>query len=330
MRRQAGCLFLRKKNPGLDNGSGITVVIGKKCAEGECRPDVDIMTHSTMTGTCKVSEVASSTQFAGESCTVNDDCNIMSSQFTVQNCTSANKCYGKIVGEPCANNWQCVVGSFCFSNATSGESNCTKQYTTGTNCTSEKQCVNNNYCQFASLDAPNGQCQPYATVQENGLYYNFQNADACVSGYSKNTTADQKTQQCWYPDYSDPSKAVDGFVKCSYHDVSLNYTDNTTKECQCGYNANGDAYYPLAPKQKPKAFDELQAAKIKTYSDNCHTEKRSICNNALDNNNDALKEYLTKLDASVKANLYKDKVPCVSGSSIKVSLIILALVTFMF
>jgi len=313
-----------------EKGDGINITLWNTCQKNEtCSYGLPgqgdtIFDQYTVNGTCVNEKTMTTKRFAGEECDSANTC-------FVGDCT-AGKCPGQTVGTNCTTTIDCNAGYYC--NATSL---CNTQLTEGATCVSTWDCANNYGCfdgkctawGSKAVDTDLGATSKWEdTLAENVAFFCELGEAIVVDGsykcskttYAGTTAADNKT----------------GFATCNWGD-DCNYSNGNqtyTVKCQCGYNAAGQGYCPLASGSNldlyKKGFSSFVSA---AYNNKCHSENRFNCYIApdaklLDNLNDLSHK-------TVKAHLFYDAVSCASdvlGSAfINMSVALLAvLVAFLF
>jgi len=219
------------------------------------------------------------------------------------------------LGNTCKNTNECVAGLFC--NATIGK--CQAQVSKGANCTVSEQCLNYQFCLFNDTNTiTNGVCTNYGSVAY-GMPVNTdltKETPELVCATASLVPVNSSVSFCGYVDYFDYTAQnvdSDGFVKCNYEDLCF-YTDGSSKDCECGYNAAGQGYCPMAPARKQSKFNTYATTLAASYNNTCHTSHRSgVCSQTT-----YVGFALQATDAykkSVTSNKYVDAVSCMAVSS---------------
>jgi hypothetical protein len=236
---------LASQNPLNEDGSEITISLSKTCKDDEeCKGLENIWTEDSVSGTCVIKDPHPDKQLVrlpGEECNEIHKC-IDEGKFKSE-CFNG-KCSGQEEDEACEDTSECLVGLYCNG------STCQPQVALNGDCNDVFDCQNHLACY-------KGKCIEFGKLKENedisknsiGLFYeNPRKIFLCESG---EVSFDEEETFCAVHRYADESKKnmnSDGFVKCNWGEKCY-YTDGKTNEerdCECGYNAEGQGYCPLS------------------------------------------------------------------------------------
>ena len=198
-------------------------------------------------------------RYPGEDCEENTDC-------------SSNKCENKIcsgikLNNKCNSTDQCLKGLFCSSKT----NRCEYQRNIFESCDNSFDCQNNLLCY-------NGLCQDVLYKFDIGTKIKDDSVSAefyCKYGFAINGI-------CAKNKYLDQSKIEDKFIKCnSNSDCKYRiYPENLgiiEKNCECGYNSNGDSYCPLDIDSNEIGWENYYKILKFKFTNDCHSFSRFKC-----------------------------------------------------
>ena len=305
-------------NPLLENGNNISIILNPfSCSEKEyCTlPEENklinsslIMKKVSMEGQCKIYQGKKEIKrYPGESCNINSDCLLDNS------ICKEGKCTGVEEGGTCNETKQCLAGLYCNK----VDNQCVKQKKEGEKCVEGWDC--NNY-----LGCYKGRCIKFGTLKK-GIKITNQSAPfpgndlrnyLCITG-ELNEVNGLAGDFCVVNDYEshwleDFRKKPDkkGYIKCNYGEKCIynNGRNNITKNCECGYNSNGQGYCPLPSSRNLNAWKERIQFIADSANNNCHTLSRLNC---YENNN---YEYFVKQrtyeSKTTEAHLFYNSIDC--------------------
>jgi hypothetical protein len=212
--------------------------------ENKCKPDEfcqvtpnpwDAFSKSKdpVEGSCKKKseQLNKEKRWPGEACDAENTC--------LQGDCKDGSCPGAKAGEECKQHNDCIVGTFC--QLEQGKGTCTKQLGSGEKCTGSYQCQNKYLC-FED------KCQAVYFSQKKGAKVPIKNGFPSAYFCEFGTVDDEGV--CSEIVHED--KVNDkGMVPCTAGDKCKYIWDNgttktkDTKECQCGFNADAQAYCPI-------------------------------------------------------------------------------------
>lgn len=245
---------LASHNPFNEDGSDIKVSLSKVCKDNQlCRGIENIWTEDSVNGTCDEKEPhpeITKVRLPGEDCDDNHLC--IDTQDFVSQCVN-NQCTGKKEKEICETTTECLAGLYC------NEATCVPQVKQGEDCKETYDCENHLACY-------KGKCIEFGTLKENDdlsfesigqLKENPRKRLLCEYGQ---VSFDEEEAFCAVHRYTEETKknaSSDGFVKCDWGQ-KCSYTDGKMveeRECQCGYNAEGQGYCPLSQDDRNILFN---------------------------------------------------------------------------
>jgi hypothetical protein len=215
--------------------------------------------NNSFNATCIAKEVPLVARYPGEACTEENDCFVATSS-----CVN-KKCNGTAIGGTCSDDNLCLSGSFCNG------VNCTAQLKEKDTCVGVFDCENNFGCynktctKFYSL-ANGADLTAAMTSQTNPELF-------CLWGYSSENKCDR---------FRNTGALTNNLVACDYtNGQKCNYTmesskKNTTQECGCAMNAEGDSYCPNAVNVDSE-WKSYYSNLNKQYANSCHTRSRFTC-----------------------------------------------------
>jgi hypothetical protein len=234
-------------NPNNFDSSMISLTLNKVCNSTQSCPLPDykqIYNKETVQTTC-VDNNSGKSKFPGESCKRNEDC-------VNKNCTS-NVCqYIELNGacsraDPIDLTKQCGVGAYC--NATNF---CNLQIKRDQACDNTFDCENDLVCFNKTCSMTYGSVKDGDLVQTDLLSKDFGNNYDYLCETMK---FDTDTKKCYSYNYANSTSMVPnsaGFVACNRTDAGNECIYETsldkktmTRNCECGYNSNGQGYCPL-------------------------------------------------------------------------------------
>jgi hypothetical protein len=248
------------------NGTHSNVVVGKQCEKSYCIKNGDKELSyghveyfrnqnsdlSLVNLTCGnyTQTTTQELRWAGESCVTSSDCYSEEGFPVLGKCVN-NTCSGVAKNSNCNKTKECVVGNWCKS-VNETQNLCTAQTEIGKGCSKSEECVNNAFCN-------KGVCTKLYSVKIGSEVtvhaddVNDYEKKACATGYVVPLT--NGTKYCMYVKYDRNATETSPFMKCTVDEVCkykasgvdkvepFSYVPENNK-CQCGYNANGDAFCP--------------------------------------------------------------------------------------
>jgi len=278
--------------------------------------------------TCADKTAFITSRYPGEACDAVNTC-------ATGVCTSGT-CPGAKSAAVCNTTLDCVSGTFCVASSKV----CAAQLKEGDACVATWDCANNLGC-YSSKCVQWGTQDLGADLNVTTNYLNAtlnqgfnQISMFCKSGQSN------AALQCSETDYAG-STAIDvktGFANCSLGDKCTYFDGKTIYDvpCQCGYNAAGQGYCPLATalKSNPKSdlFKKAFAKSVLKFKNDYHSQNRFSC---WDVKTSILDDIRTATHQTANAHLFVDAVKCASdvlGSAyINMSIALLSvIVAFLF
>ena len=316
--KKENCLY--GINPQDDQGNGITIQLNpNSCHEKEyCSlPNEQnlintslIMERKYLEGQCKIfQENINIKRYPGEDCIFNVDC-----LFDDSICQNG-KCTGVPLGGNCSETSQCLVGHYC--NKIIGK--CEEQREEGQKCAEAWDCKN-------YLGCFKGKCIKLGILKKgikvspdiapfpgndkrHLLCYTGELEQA--DGVSGNYCVENDYDESWLIKYK--KQLIDNkYVKCYYNTKCyyINGKNKFEKNCECGYNSDGQGYCPLPSARKIEAWKEKMKFIQSSVDNNCHSLSRFNC--YLKNNYEF---YIEKRQHEVKtteAHLFYNSVDCAS------------------
>jgi hypothetical protein len=294
-----------------------TVVLNNICPKGKiCRTpnrrpfEEFTKTKKDLNGVCEDSNIKPGTIYPGEPCTKDSDCYSLDPVMKNGKCDKV--CSGAKEDEECQEHHHCLAGNFCDSGK------CKAQKKVDQECTNTNECKNNLVCyngkcsdKYFSLDAgektDDAMLCKTERVNKDGV---------CISLFSTDTK-----------DYKNRN-----LVKCEYGE-KCNYKDNNEKtyklDCECGYNLTGDGYCPRDDKDRSDDMSAYHEVLKKSYDNDCHTLNRYSCLSA-----PKLDKVKTAYRKAHLFHLFNNAAKCaedvLSSGLVKISVLVLAILTFIF
>ena len=309
------CLF--GINPLNDKGNGITILLNpNSCHEKEyCSlPNENkiinaslIMERPHLEGQCKIFQAENNLKrYPGEDCIFDNDC------FVSNSICLNGKCTGVDPDGNCTHTSECKVGYFCNT-----QKKCEEQKDEGETCKEGWDCRNFLGCfkgrcikfgllkrgikvspelaPFPGDDKRNFLCFTGELEQNDGLSGNF-----CVDNdyYDKwikenNINIDDK-----------------GYIKCNYGDKCYynNGKNIFSKNCECGYNDEGQGYCPLPSARNLDAWKNRVKFFGNSANNGCHSLSRFNC--YLKNDYEFFQEKKRHDASTLDAHLYYNSIDC--------------------
>ena len=193
-------------------------------------------------GTCKNNtkpERRERDRFPGEDCKEDKECFVSdgeSPQVTGV-CSPNGKCLGFNATQSCNKTSQCWVGHFCNKTDVNTVGSCAPQVKEGENCKQSWDCVNNRLCLKGKCDAkihsislgekPEGDAAILDKYCELGFVH-----DGACSSLNATDAKDEKLESLTVCEFGS---------KCNY---TYNGQSSFQRDCECGYNSNGQGYCP--------------------------------------------------------------------------------------
>ena len=316
---QQNCLY--GLNPLNDEGNGITISLNPdSCREKEyCSLQNEkkintiinaslIMENPKLEGQCKVfRENIYIKRYPGEDCIFDSDCLLEESS-----CING-KCSGVGLNGNCTNTSQCIVGYYCNKDL----GLCDKQKGDGQTCKEAWDCQN-------YLGCYRGRCIKFGVLKK-GIkitkeYAPFPGDDRrnylCATGELEGEDG-LSGNYCVENDYNDTwvkneGKEIEegGFIKCNYGEKCLYFNGKNSfeKNCECGYNEEGQGYCPLPSGRKVKAWKERMQFLGNSAKNGCHSLSRFNC--YLKNNYEFFAEKRKQEFNTLKAHLFHNPIDC--------------------
>ena len=258
----------------FESQSKINVEIADVCdknnycyLEGK-KPNEYFYEEKNQNAKCISSQNINIKRYPGEECNLDTDCvyplKSISSKF--HKCEN-KKCSGLKKDEKCNSNEECIVGLYCEVSS----SLCKEQKKENNNCNLSTDCKNNllcidNKCKDALFSYEPGKVTPAKEKnREKYCKYNeINNEGVCIK-------------------ITDQVKGNENeYIKCErdnecIYTVIPNAYGTIKKNCECGYNNEGQGYCPkfhdYFESDWKKYFKYLKSK----YDNNCHTENRYNC-----------------------------------------------------
>ena len=318
-KNQQNCLY--GKNPLNDKGNDITISLNQNtCQKKEyCSLPNDkeinniinaslIMENQYLEGQCKIFQDNNFIKrYPGEDCNFDVDC-LISDSLCIN-----GKCTGVGPDGNCTETSQCLVGYYC--NKEIGL--CKEQKGEGETCSEGWDCQNYLGCfkgrcikfgllkkgikitqdlaPFPGDDKRNYLCYTGELEQDDGLSGNF-----CV---------DNDYNDTWV---RESKKEIDdnGYIKCNYGEKCLYYNGKNgfEKNCECGYNGNGQGYCPLPSARNLEAWKERMKFLGNSAKNGCHSLSRFNC--YLKNDYDFFVEKRQHDAKTLEAHLFYNSIDC--------------------
>lgn len=236
----------RSNNPNNWDSSNITITLSRTCnSTQQCDAPAlaEIQDQQSVSGSC-LNINKNLNRFPGESCLNDADCKN-------SNCTSDKVCQHVALGGVCSSadpidfTKQCGVGAYC--NATNF---CVEQIKRDQACVNTFDCQNNLVCFNKTCSMEYGSVKDNTTIDTDLISADFgENLGyLCETGFF-----DSNAKRCYSYSYANETSMTadeDGFVQCDVQDgkeCSYATSIGTTlkKNCDCGFNANGQGYCPI-------------------------------------------------------------------------------------
>ena len=272
-------------NPLQENGQNITISMNPfSCTENEycslpheneiINPSL-IMERKELEGQCRIYQGKKGIKrYPGEECDINSDC-------ILKNSTCVNGlCTGVGPNENCNETKQCIAGYYCNK-----ESNtCTPQKKEGEKCSEGWDCTN--YCGCFK-----GRCIKFGTLKK-GIKITKEMAPfpgddkrnfLCLTT-ELNLADGLEGNFCVLNDY-DPSwnktsNLEEGkYIKCNFGEKCYysNGRSKFSKDCECGYNNEGQGYCPVPSARNLEAWTERAKFIANSANNKCHSLSRFDC-----------------------------------------------------
>jgi len=232
-------------NPNNWNSTGITVTLSEGvCSSTQsCSLDnlVDVYEKESVSFKCD-SKSKTKNRFPGEKCSNNTDC-------INGNCTN-NVCQHVGLGEACDLldfNKFCGIDSYCFLNTTLNNSSCVTQKGLNENCVFSHECKNNLACYNKTCSLEVGSKDETFEFDPKLFSSDLINNQKF---YCQSLLYDEDKNRCYTYTYNGTFNKTDGFYKCEINngnecEYNTNLNGTLRKNCQCGFNANGNSYCPI-------------------------------------------------------------------------------------
>ena len=215
-------------------------------------------------------------RYSGEDCVQDSQCENVKydPESIIQFCNSTTKkCGGYQKGDYCEDHDMCLAGLFCDK-----DHKCKEQKDEESYCENSYQCKNNLLC--------------YQKKCKDALYlfdvnYTFSSGELSDSDekfyqkFCKYDLIDRNTLTCISYASKNQTDENEDFVKCNvsqkctYEVKPLNQLIN--KNCECGYNEEGNAYCPLDHEKHTDLWDKYYALLKQVADNSCHTLNRYNC-----------------------------------------------------
>jgi len=296
---------LASRNPFNEDGSDISVSLSKTCKPNEeCKGLENVYLEDSVSGTCVEKEPhpdVMGVRFPGEDC---DDIHQCIDEPNFKSTCQNNKCWGKKENEACSSPSECLVGLYC-----NGEI-CKPQVKLGGACKEVYDCENN-------LGCYNGKCIKFGTLKENEDIsfakigeFNNDPRRSLLCEFGKVDFEDGDS--CAVHRYAGETKknvSPEGFVKCNWGE-KCTYSDGKNleeRDCQCGYNAEGQGYCPLSQDDYHKEWKNAVQHQINKLDNKCHSKSRFECYKVDEqlHEQDAVHQHLTE-----QAHVFHKSVKC--------------------
>ena len=307
-------------NPLNDKGNDITISLNPdSCHEKEyCSLEKEkkintiinaslIMETPKLEGQCKIfQENIFLKRYPGEDCIFNSDCLLENSS-----CIN-NKCSGVGLNGNCSNTSQCLVGLYCNKDLHL----CQEQKGEGQKCKEGWDCQNylgcykgrcikfgllkkgikitKEFAPFPGDDKRNFLCSTGELEEEDGLSGNF-----CVENDYNDTWIKEK------------GKIIeDGYIKCNYGEKCYYFNGKVgfEKNCECGYNEEGQGYCPVPSGRNLEAWKERIKFLGNSAKNGCHSLSRFNC--YLKNNYEFFTEKRKHEAKTIEAHLFYKPIGC--------------------
>ena len=331
-KKQQNCFY--GVNPLNDQGNDLTISLNPdSCHEKEyCSLPNDnkmnsiinaslIMENHYLEGQCKIFQDKKNLikRYPGEDCNFDIDC-LLSDSLCIK-----GKCTGAGLDVNCTETSQCLVGLYC--NKELGL--CKEQKDEGKKCSEGWDCKNYLGCfrgrcikfgllkkgikvtedlaSFPGDDKRNYLCYTGELEQDDGLSGNF-----CV---------DNDYNDTWV---RNTNKVIDenGFIKCNYGEKCfyLNGKIGFEKNCECGYNKEGQGYCPLPSARNLEAWKDRMKFLGNSAKNGCHSLSRFNC--YLKNDYDFYSEKRKHDSKTLEAHLFYNSIDCAFKVFVKQNYII--------
>ena len=233
-------------NPNYFDSKLISLTLNRVCNSTQSCPLPDykqIYNKETVQTTC-VNNNAGKSKFPGESCERNDDC-------INKNCTN-KVCQFVELNQNCSRTdpldltKQCGIGAYC--NATNV---CDLQIKLDKACSNTFDCENDLVCFNKTCSMKYGSFKDFEQVQTDLLSKDFGNNYDLLCETMK---YDSDSKRCYSFNYADTTSMVPnsaGYVPCNRTNTGnecqyiLSVNKTMARNCECGYNSNGQAFCPL-------------------------------------------------------------------------------------
>jgi hypothetical protein len=230
---EESCAFVKSNKTANSVTLTDTCKPGQHCAVPPPQWHTLATTDNNIFYVCEDTTIPAISRYPGEECQHDADC--FKSWKGTGKCIN-NVCDGKKEGEKCDNTADCWKGLYCNKQ----EWQCVKQVPFGGDCGTSEQCENKVLCHPRQ-----DKCilMPYSVEPGNTT----SKVDPWASHYCKLVYQDPSG---WCSTIEQKVSKGEDVVKCNLGS-KCSYTDTIghfsfTRDCECGYNADGQGYCPKA------------------------------------------------------------------------------------